>query len=51
MIKTLYEKEYSPLLDLFMELVLQQLQIKRWFIINIPEPFMMLSLPLPLEKT
>ena len=51
MVKTLYEKEYSPLLDLFYGISVTTITNKNGNLLStVPEPFMMLSLPLPLEK-
>ena len=51
MIKTLYEKEYSPLLDLFYGISVSTIMSENGKLLSTtPEPFMMLSLPLPEEK-
>ena len=51
MIKQLYEKEYSPLQDLFYGISVTTITSKSGKLIStVPEPFMMLSLPMPLEK-
>ena len=51
MIKTIYEKEYSPLLDLFYGISVTTITKENGKILStIPEPFMMLNLPLPSEK-
>ena len=51
MIKTLYEKEYSPLLDLFYGISVTTISSNNGSLLStVPEPFMMLSLPLPNEK-
>ena len=51
MIKTLYEKEYSPLLDMFYGISVTTISSNIGTLYStVPEPFMMLSLPLPDEK-
>lgn len=51
MIKSLYEKEYSPLLDLFYGISVTTISSNNGSLLStVPEPFMMLSLPLPNEK-
>lgn len=51
MIKTLYEKEYSPLLDLFYGISVTTISSNNGNLLStVPEPFMMLSLPLPNGK-
>lgn len=51
MIKTIYEKEYSPLLDVFYGISVTTITSSNGNLLStVPEPFMMLNLPIPTEK-